>query len=75
MNPRQLILSILPTLLSQDTEFLCNSLRPDLLLIPVNMFAFIAVIVKRETRLPLPLTASKSSKFKVQSARAGMVFP
>jgi hypothetical protein len=36
-----------------------------LFLILLIMFAFIAVIVKRETRLPLPLTCLESSKIKV----------
>ena len=69
MSSRQFVMSILSTLISQDTEIIYNFLRPDLLLILSIMFAFIAVIVKRETRPPLPLTGLE--KFKVQSLVPG----
>jgi len=51
MRPLHVLMNILSTPFSQDPEFLSNYRRPDLLLILSIMFAFIAVIVKRETRL------------------------
>jgi hypothetical protein len=44
-------MNILSPPFSQDAEFISNYRRPDLLPILLIMFAFIAVIVKRETRL------------------------
>ena len=48
-------------------NFSHNPLRPDLLLILVTMFALIAVIVKPETRVALPLTCLE--KFRVHQVQ------
>jgi hypothetical protein len=61
-----MVMNILSALFSQDTGFLSNYWRPDLLLILSIMFAFIAVIVKRETRISLPLIWSGKSLGRVR---------